>query len=288
MILLHADDYGIHPKQAERILSCHTNGCLNSVSALPNSRHLQECMEQLDGTVLCGIHLNFAEGPCCAEKENLSLLTDREGRFRLSFGNMLLLSILHYKKLRKQIKEECTAQIQKLAPYLKNGIRIDSHRHYHMIPAVFSGICDACREQKLTVAYVRWPAEPLSPYLMHREVWAEIPFQNLMKNICIHILAVINYPALKKAGWKNKTAVFFGMLLTDRMFYEPVKCLLPDFIKYAEQKNKDLEILFHPGGVHPDEGYLDEKYQPFYMEKNRQMEAETLQSLIIKREDRRV
>ena len=73
--IFHADDFGITPEQSRRILEC-CDGCpggrglLNSLSVLAGSPRFEECASLLDGRpegLRVGVHLNFVEGPCCAD-----------------------------------------------------------------------------------------------------------------------------------------------------------------------------------------------------------------------------
>lgn len=287
MVLFHADDYGLDPHESEKILYCRKHGCLNSVSVMPNSPLLDECLHMLDGQIRLGVHLNFMEGRCCSVKQEVSLLVDEEGMFCLSYGKMLLLSCIRYRSFRRQIKAECAAQIQRVVQLtgMDCRLRIDSHLHCHMIPAVFHGLKDACRQLHVDVEYVRWPVEPLLPYLRHRNVWRCIPPVNLVKNLLLHLFALVNYPVLVKAGWKNKTAVFFGVLFTGKMFFQPVACVLPEFEKLAEKKNKDLEVLFHPGGIDAGDVHSDIRFAEFYNSPCRAMESDTL--IRLKKQNRR-
>lgn len=283
MTIFNADDYGINLQQSDRILFCNRNGCLNGISIMPNSRWLKESIDMLDNTVKVKIHLNFIEGKCCASKEKIPLLVDNEGKFKLSYKDMLILSLIWGKDLRKQVKEECMAQIQRVCQVMEKDYKvgIDSHMHYHMIPVVFRGLYDACMTLDVKIGYIRWPVEPFIPFLKHIEIWRNISCINLVKSILLHIFGIINYPILVKAGWKKKTAVFFGVLFSGRMFYNPVRSVLPEFELYAKRKRKDLEVLFHPGGIYNGEEYLDDKYIGYYQMKNRSKEGKALIKLRI-------
>lgn len=278
MIIYHADDYGINIKQSKRILECHEKGILNSCSVVPNSPQLKECMDILDENMLVSVHINFVEGICCADPKTIPLLVDREGKFKVSYCKMMWLSIIKPFTLRKQIRQECISQIKRVCQYIKPGeqLRIDSHMHYHMIPVVFRGLCDACKDIDIDVEYIRWPLEPFQPFLAHKEIWKKISWVNIVKSILLHIFGLINYPALVRAGLKKKRAIFFGIMFTGKMYYETVSYLLDDFIELARTKSMDLEVLFHPGAIYDGEIYLDTKYKEFYQMKNRMLEGETL------------
>ena len=84
-IIFHADDFGLNPKQAGRILSlskvCGNSGRLTSVSIFPNSPSFKECTQLAkpfieEGKLLATVHLNIVEGPSCAPKSEVPLLVD--------------------------------------------------------------------------------------------------------------------------------------------------------------------------------------------------------------------
>lgn len=283
MVLFHADDYGVNPKQAKRILACSQKGCLNSVSIMPNSDYLQQCMEQLhsDQKIFYAVHINLAEGKCLADRRKLSLLVDRNGVFRQSFVSLLILSFLKRKKLQKQVQIECMAQIQEILKYAdaNDKLRLDSHVHYHMIPAVFQGLCHACHALGIEADAIRWPVEPLSPLVWNWKVIRQVHINGFLKNMILRICAVMDYPMMLKMGWKRKRAVFFGILFSGNMNWQIVQQLLPKYEAYAAKRRKNLEVLFHPGYI-PQGGQLqDEKFAEFYHSKNRKAEEHALLKL---------
>lgn len=283
MIRVHADDFGINIKQSYRIMECNRLGCLNSISIMANSPNLNETIAALDSKMTCCIHLNFGEGYCCSNPIKIPLLVDEFGRFELSFAQLLIKSLFQ-KKLREQIKYESMAQIKNVIRFWPDTkkIRIDSHIHYHMIPTVFRGIFDACDELKMDIEYIRWPVEPFWPFLKHPTVWKSVPLENVAKTIVLHFLGLINGPELKHRDLQEKTEIFFGILLSGKMFYSEVNFLWKDYLKIAKRKKKKLEILFHPGGIYEKELYLDSENKgcmSFYYSTNRQREAETIYHL---------
>ena len=95
--IFHADDFGITPEQSRRILECCDDypggaGLLNSLSILAGSPRFEECADLLDGRpdgLRVGVHLNFVEGPCCADPVDVPLLVDEKGMFKLGYGGLL-------------------------------------------------------------------------------------------------------------------------------------------------------------------------------------------------------
>ncbi len=282
MVFFHADDFGISVKESKRILECNNNGVLNSVSVMPNGLELAECMSLLDASIYKSIHINLAEGHCCAEKSQVSLLVDDQGCFCNGFIKLLLLSFLKPRKVRQQVEIECKAQIKTILPYLGEGyrLRVDSHVHYHMIPMVFRGLLRALADTGREVEYIRWPLESITPYIRNFAMLRKISFINMIKIMVLKVCGLFNRPALKKYGLQNKISAFWGVGFTGCMSKKVISELLKDYIQQAQKKDLNLEVLFHPGAVLGEEiKGADIRFSDFYTSQNRFIEADALKAL---------
>ena len=68
---------------------------------------------------------------------------------------------------------------------------------------------------------------------------------------------------------------FFGIMFSGNMNEKRVKRLLNAFVRHAEKKNRDLEVLFHPGFVETKEGkntVKKYKFSAFYLSDGRKNE----------------
>jgi hypothetical protein len=66
------------------------------------------------------------------------------------------------------------------------------------------------------------------------------------------------------------------------MRYEVVNGLLGSYADYAKSKNRDLEIMFHPGNLESEFELLDrdsDELRTFYLSENRFYEAQCLRDL---------
>ncbi len=285
MYLFHADDYGVNKNQAKRILNCYRHGVLRSVSIIPNSPWAAETMTQLPDDIKKSIHLNLVEGTCVSDPLKIPLLADHNGKFRRSFFQLVLLSVCKRKELSKQAAIECGAQITKMLTLLPDDykIRIDSHRHYHMIPAVFEAVCAECKKSGRQIEYIRFPLERLSIYLLHPGLYKYIRPVNVIKILVLKICSIRDRKIAKKYDADVGEADFIGLMLTTQMNLEYVLSVLRLFVGHKDyEKSDDLEVLFHPGGIKKHEEFIDADNQPmkaFYTSKNRWMEAETLKEL---------
>ena len=286
MIYFHADDYGINTEQAGRVLDCYYNGVLNSVSIIPNWERIEEAFRELPDDVKKSVHLNLCEGHSVAPPEDVPLLVNENGEFRRSFVQLLLLSTFS-PACRKQIKAECRAQIHKVRDLMDESapLRLDSHRHYHMIPAVYRALFDITGEEGIRVEYVRWPVEKVRLYGRPAPGGAGIGLNNRVKCLVLNCLGIVNRGVRDR--WNTeREAVFCGVGYTGNMFYENVHRFLDRFVSEAEKRNMDLEVLFHPGGVKEGEFFLSEDtgFPDYYMSGNRDREAEALKRLKKERE----
>ena len=279
-IIFHADDFGANREISEHILDCYREGALNSLSVLPNSRELDACMQMFQPyreRIKVSIHFNLAEGHCLAAPEKVSLLVDGRGMFCISFFKVLILSFTPKRKeLKRQIDLEMSAQLARILPYVRS-VRVDSHQHYHMIPMVLKSILKAVKESGREIEFIRIPAEPLSPFLKHPELWRTFRPINLVKNLVLNVLNLMDVRILKP--YRRKSAVFFGILLSGGMDLQRVRRLLPEFQKIADRKKLPLEILCHPGGVEHPESLMDIKNTDcvrFYTSEGRKIEEEML------------
>ena len=255
----HADDYGISLRQCDRIINCHINGLLNGISIMPNSDILEEAMEKIapyEDKIAYTVHLNLKEGHCNADPALIPHLTDSKGIYNVFFGKYVISSYLPFRRnvMRKELAIELKAQIDRIAPYFKDGeIRLDGHGHYHMIPVVFDALCDVIRENDLNVTFIRVPREDVPLYLRHRKEIKDFKAVNFVK------VAVLNYFAgrnLRKHADIFKRAKpydFMGVMLSGHMSYDNVYPVYKDAIDRAKAKGNDIEILFHPGSVHEEE-----------------------------------
>ena len=80
------------------------------------------------------MHLNFVEGPCCADPVDVPLLVDEKGMFKLGYGGLLAGSWgARSAELRRQLTVEAAAQIARVVgrfPELAGHLRVDGHQPF--------------------------------------------------------------------------------------------------------------------------------------------------------------
>ena len=279
-----ADDFGITAASCDRIAECAANGCLNKISVLPNSDvgdiagRLKK-IRDIRKVTFC-VHLNFVEGHCVSDKNDIPLLVDCGGSFKNSFTGLLKLSLSKSRKaLREQLKTEMKAQISRAAAFFPENepLFIDSHQHTHMIPLIFSVLCEVIEEERLRVEYLRMPSEPVLPFLKFPSLYPQYISVNLIKQWLLKLFGLLNR---KRFNALNiKTACFFGIMFSGNMTEKRVARLLPAYRKYAAGRGCEIEILFHPGYVSEagDAPYFKNiKFRKFYLSSGRRNEYDAL------------
>ncbi len=294
-IIYHADDFGITADQSKRILertAISKNGALNSTSILVTGPHFDECADLLDQPMAqglkVGLHLNLVEGPCAARPADVPLLVDDHGIFRLSFAGMLSTSLGGERhELERQLGIEIGAQLDVFLarfPQMRGALRLDSHQHFHLIPAVFRALLAAMEQRGCTLEYLRIPAEPALPFLQTPSLWLKIPAINWIKHWLLDFLWRFDKKLLP--DYRTVSAVFCGICFSGHMTIDRVSPALPAFERYAQKRGMDLELLFHPGGYEDASCALNpalEGFTEFYTSPLRCAEADTLYWLKEKR-----
>lgn len=280
MIEIHSDDYGFFPNQSKRILDCVENGALNGVSIMPNSPYLHECMKYLEGKkVLYAIHLNFVLGKRLSPVNGEELIS-KNGILNCSFSKLLIASYIPFvrKKYFRELKAEIDAQIDNTRRYFEDSLRIDSHRHYHMIPVVFDALVASLDEQETPVSFIRIPRENLSRYIRLRKQTDKVRLLNIIKVCVLNVLSLRNTVRHKKLIGTLPKKTYVGVLFSGNM---NIKNSLP-ILKDAINHNENIEIALHPGGVFElqDLEEIGETEEiAFQSDNNRNLESEAIKEL---------
>lgn len=293
-IYYNADDYGVCAAQSETILSCHTNGCLNSISIFANSPYTEKAFSLAADasntavtahastpTLRMVAHLNLIDGHSAAPAALVPLLTDENGMLCCSFGYLLKANFSAPRRRRAfhaQLKTEIAAQLAVVSELMKSRhICVDSHQHFHIIPLVFHALCEVIDENHYILDSLRIPTDPIRPILTTPRLLCKVPPINFIK---YGILRALSWRILAKAKRIcQDIPVFFGIFFTCRMEYDAVAPLLKKYDAIARKQHRNLELMFHPGGVEDANDLLDpsnKELAAFYRDAYRKKEADTL------------
>lgn len=283
MIYICADDYGMTPQACARIEECAKYGAVNKISILPNAPYAAGDFPYSEYGVTRAVHINLSEGRPLSPLSAASLLADGHGAFKHAFQGLLLLSL---SPKRREFKKQVYAEIKAQIKYWQKNIAqnapvfLDSHQHVHMIPAIFKTLLRVLREENINAAYIRIPAEPPMPHLMTPSLYFSYRPANILKHIILSFFKFLNRGAFRKSGLK--TAYFMGVLFSGDMTDDKITKILPRYIKLAEKKNADIELLFHPG--YPERGepadfQVRGSFKSFYLSERRKKEYDSLMKI---------
>jgi predicted glycoside hydrolase/deacetylase ChbG (UPF0249 family) len=123
---------------------------------MPAAESAVEIANRLDSLGI-GVHLNLTDGKPLSGHPGLAILVDSQGRFKRSVAGIAVLSLtLPY--VRSAIRTELAAQIQWLLDRGITPTHLDSHRHFHTIPHIFSIVCQLAH--RFGIRRIRYAAEP--------------------------------------------------------------------------------------------------------------------------------
>lgn len=279
MIYFCADDYGLCHSASTHILECVDKGALNKVSVFPNFDrvNLQKLSE--NKSLRLSLHLNLVEGKCMARADEISLIADKGGNLKHTFGGLFTLSLLQPKGLEAQVYKEIKAQVSFWKGILPKDVPfcIDSHQHTHMIPTVFNALLKVLKDENIPLTYMRIPTEPILPYIQTPSLYFTYKPVNLVKQWLLNLLWLIN----KREARENQipTSYFLGILFSGEMDEKRVNKLLPKYKKLAERDGKDIEVLFHPGYTNGTVSDFTDKnvvFNKFYLSPNRKAEFDSV------------
>ncbi len=282
MIYFSADDYGLCDSASAHIQQCIDEGGLNKVSVFPNLDPVDLRKISEHKSIRLSLHLNLVEGKCMANPEEITLIADKNGHLKHTFGGLLQSGLFHRKKLEAQVYKELKAQVLFWKSILPKSVpfSIDSHQHTHMIPAVFNALLQVLCDEEIDLKYMRIPVEPLMPYIKTPSLYFTYKPINIMKQWLLKFLWLINKPKAKK--YKIPTSYFFGILFSGKMDAKRVNQILPKYQKLAKKDGRDIEVLFHPGYTNGCESDWKDKnivFQEFYLSPNRKTEFDSVMKL---------
>lgn len=256
--ILNADDFGMSKAFNRAVLEGYESGILKSTSLTANGEAFEDACEKV--IPLCpklgvGIHLNIIEGKSlCAD---LDALTDDEGNFNNSYGQLLLKSF-YSEEFLKQIETEFRAQIEKVIAKTQ-VTHIDSHVHTHSIPRIFEIVCKLAKEYGIKQIRTQYEKPYIIPDV-YKHLTIKYPI-NLIKVLLLNTFTLINENIVKKYGL-NTNDYLLGVTYTSMMNSLAISYGLMA-IKYD---NVVAEALIHP--CRYEDGTVDNHFEEFQITKN--------------------
>ena len=261
--ILNADDFGMSDAYNRAILEGYQSGILKSASLVANGEAFEEAWKTVIPScpnLGVGVHLNIIEGKSLCL--NLDKLTDEEGNFNNSYGQLLLKSInFRDKTFIEQVEKEFRAQIEEVMKRTK-VTHIDSHVHTHSIPKIFELTAKLAKEYG--IKQIRTQFE--KPYLMpdiNRVLTMKYPV-NLIKVALLDFFTLINRKQVKNYEL-NTNDYLLGVSFTSMMNSLAISYGL----MAIKSKKVTAEALIHP--CRYEDGTIDNHFVEFQITKNQKL-----------------
>lgn len=261
-IIFNADDFGISRGVNQAISEAARDGILNSASVMVNQKYAAEAVaikQELPNLEL-GLHVNLTNEYPAADPCELPLLVGSDHKFKNGFVKLMLLSFFKTKAFKEQVYKEVEAQILKAKKLGIDIKHIDSHRHVHMIPAVFSVFKELM--QKYNITRVRTIKECGLLTVQDNKSRGWLFDGALIKYYLLRFFDIINgYPS---------TTYFYTMLYTCKLSRDK-------FMHVSVPKGYDsVEIMIHPGLPEIDYSYPEDVFDENILSYWRKAELDTL------------
>jgi chitin disaccharide deacetylase len=212
ILIVNADDFGLHPDIDMGITECINRGIVNSISICPNGTSIDwnKIRELQSIGVNIGIHLTFVGEKWQTKPYHF-----------FSWKNLLIKLLLNPNKILKEINKEGKYQIETCLKENIHLTHLDSHQHCHLFPGIW-GICFKYLKN-YNIARIRLPY--VTSWLNCRTSLPGIGLQilSILKKRKTDFLPCIG---LQKTG--QNTRINFETEL-------------------KRSKKHDLELIIHPG-----------------------------------------
>jgi predicted glycoside hydrolase/deacetylase ChbG (UPF0249 family) len=267
-IIFHGDDFGLSSAFNTGISIAYHQGLLRSASIRTNGTAFKEALEVIASApdLGIGLHINLVEGRSDRTIKKADALCDSSGYYRRAFVQLYReVMSSGSRNLLVAIEDEIKDQIERLLAHNIVIDHVDSHRHTHMIPAIFRMACRLASENKIPA--IRLVKEPF-----HIGKLGVFLGPNLIKHFLLNHFATANekiaasYPLIYNTG-------FLGVMYTGFQDVETIKTGL----KHMDYEPL-VQVLLHPCQPNPDkpDRYLVPYLKGYINHPARQIELKTL------------
>ena len=264
--ILNADDFGMSHAFNRAVLEGYGEGILKSASLVANGEAFEEAVNEIIPAcpdLGVGVHLNIIEGKSLCRE--LDTLTDSEGNFNNSFGQLLIKSLnTKDNTFMEQLEKEFRAQIEDIQA--KTFVtHIDSHVHTHSIPRIFDLVCRLAKEYGISQIRTQFEKPYIVPDVF-KHLNRVYPI-NLIKVALLNVFTLINENAVPKYGL-NTNDYLIGVAYTSMMNSLTVSYGL----KAIKRDNVTVESLIHP--CRYEDGKIDNHFTEFQITRNKKLKEE--------------
>jgi predicted glycoside hydrolase/deacetylase ChbG (UPF0249 family) len=158
-VIINADDFGLCEGVNEGILKAHLEGVVTSATLMVNMAGAEDAvrMAYSHPSLGVGVHLSLTEGKALTPVNQIPALVNAEGAFLYSPEKLAFLSLVH-SDVRKAVYTELQAQVQWVIDRGIKPTHLDSHKHFHCFPPLYSMVCRIA--EQFQIRAIRWPFEP--------------------------------------------------------------------------------------------------------------------------------
>lgn len=234
-LIINADDFGLCEGVNKAVAKAHTDGVLTSTTIMANMPAADDAAQiarELPSLGL-GVHLNLTGGRALSSQPALRPLLNARGEFTASAAKVAFFTVTPI--IRAAVKAELAAQIQWVIDKGLHPTHLDSHKHIHTVPHIFSIVCQLAR--RFEIPAIRFAYEPKQVSAIPWPLPAKTQKQ---KAAIVRAMASINH--IQNRDFL-KTDATLGIAHTGRIdvnFFRAVALYNPVDI---------AEVMTHPGFV---------------------------------------
>ena len=261
--IVNADDLAMTPGANSAIFDAFDRGRLTHTSIMANGDYFDEAVEGLRQRpgLGVGVHLNLSYGRALERHREL---TDGSGVLKHGFVALLARTLKWDMRLMEEVEKEFRAQIERV---LESGFcvtHLDSHRHVHMIPALYTLVVKLAAEYG--IGRVRLIRESFLHSVKLNGRLNFIANGGIVKYLLLRTLALYNGARADLSGGKE----FFSILYTGAVPRHVVDRIVTGNLAY--------EVMTHPSHPDKDTGvtFYDPAEKAYRISKERQDEWEAL------------
>jgi predicted glycoside hydrolase/deacetylase ChbG (UPF0249 family) len=273
-LILHSDDFGLHPAINSAVIDAARSGVLTSTSWMANGSAAEQALKAAQSVpgLGIGVHLNIVRGRPLSHPEEIPSIVDKKGLFFNSAGVLLRKSLLGVLR-DEDIYTEYRRQVQQMIGAGVVPTHFDGEKHTHLlIPAcrrAMQRICNEFRVRKVRTIRER----RLHALLSCAGVKSGSRVSQSLK------LACLEYASRKAlSGWRDigTTELFFGVLFSGHLIPAQAGSVLRALLSLDLPGT--VEWMFHLGYPADLNRDLSEEFGTYFLNGARTQEARFLMS----------
>lgn len=261
-IIVNADDLGMTPGTNKAIFKGYDDGMITHTSIMANGDFFSEAVEGLKERkeLGVGIHLNLTYGKSLHFSP---LYNDGQGIFNLGYLKILVLS-MYRKAFLEEVKVEFEEQILRVKKTGLTLTHLDSHRHIHLIPGIYSIVLGLA--VKYSIPRVRLVNENILDSFRLSGKYNFILNGGIIKYILLRTFTTIN----ARSANLYKDTKFYSILYTGVVSRE--------ILQKLKNVDSNYEVMVHPGITKLDKDvfFYDQDEKSYRISKDRDSELKAV------------